>query len=509
MTTFGLERRARWWHTLYWRVGIGFVAFVVALLLVQSAIFIYWVDRPGEAQPAARPAATGDRPAAANWATPSSAADRSTSRPSWVRSPIAAARSTSCSPTARRSRAGGGPVPEGARQTALLMLRGDAPGAGQPLTGGPATYAPIQAGGMLKGFVIAAPPPLSGVLREFTRVLSPQNFLLLLGLTAVAALILVGPARRRLAGLEAAALRVAGGNLGARAADDGRDEVSMVARAFNRMSAELAARDAALQAAIRLAAAAVRRRVARAEDAADVDARLSRDPADGRRRPAAPIAAHRYLGTVLDETHAARADRRRPRRSRPRREPRRDPRRARLRAGAGVRARDAAARARGAAAIDHHPRRRRARRRSALRRSGSPRAGRREPGRQRAALRARRRHDRARRGGLGRHRLPQGGRHRRRHRGRAPAARLRSLLQGGSGAGRGRRRLGAARQRAGAVHRQGDRRAPRRPHRGVERAGPHRLHRDAAARQRRRRRAWSGRRGSVSRPRTCSRRPTR
>jgi hypothetical protein len=51
MTTPGLERRARWWNTLYWRIGLGFVACVVVLLLVQSAIFIYWVDRPGEGNP--------------------------------------------------------------------------------------------------------------------------------------------------------------------------------------------------------------------------------------------------------------------------------------------------------------------------------------------------------------------------------------------------------------------------------------------------------------------------
>jgi hypothetical protein len=107
--------------------------------------------------------------------------------------------------------ADGRPVPEGARDTAPLMLRGDPPGPGRPMFGGPATYAPIHAGGVLKGFVIAAPPPISGVLREFTRVLSPQAFLLMLGLTALAALVLVGPARRRLAGLEAAALRVAAG----------------------------------------------------------------------------------------------------------------------------------------------------------------------------------------------------------------------------------------------------------------------------------------------------------
>jgi signal transduction histidine kinase len=154
---------------------------------------------------------------------------------------------------------------------------------------------------VLKGFVIASPPPVSGVLREFTRALSPQTFLLLLGLTAVAALILVGPARRRLAGLEAAALRVAGGDLGTRAADDGHDEVSMLAGAFNRMSAELAARDAALQVAMH----------SRRQLFADVSHELKTPltsmrgcletlqmddgalPADRR---------HRYLGTVMDET---------------------------------------------------------------------------------------------------------------------------------------------------------------------------------------------------------------
>jgi len=56
------------------------------------------------------------------------------------------------------------------------------------------------------------------------RVLSPLNFLLLLGLTAVAALILIGPARRRLAGLEAVALRVA-----ARRRAAGRDRVTTAA----------------------------------------------------------------------------------------------------------------------------------------------------------------------------------------------------------------------------------------------------------------------------------------
>ena len=341
---------------------------------------------------------------------------------------------------------------------------------------------------MLKGFVIAAPPPLSGVLREFTRVLSPQNFLLLLGLTAVAALILVGPARRRLAGLEAAALRVAGGNLGARAADDGRDEVSMVARAFNHMSAELAARDAALQAAIH----------SRRQLFADVSHEL-KTPLTSMRGyletlqmddgALPPDRRHRYLGTVLDETHAARTDRRRPRRFSPASRTAPGTLDVRVvRAGAGVRARDAAARARDAAAIDQRsaptsrptpissPAIRIASNRSSrtwspTRCATCPTAARsRSPRRSRAAT-------------------PFSG-----WPTAAPASRPSTCRTSSIASTRRIRRGRSATarrsrwQRIGAVDRQGDRRAPRRPHRGVERAGPHGLHRDAAARQRGRRR---------------------
>ncbi len=301
MTTTGRERRARWWNSLYWRVGLGFVVFVVALLLVQSAIFIYWVDRPGQAGPRQGQlrrvlTAAADLGRVFEGGAPFDV-EAVLRRHADPGAPLYAVLADGTAVAT-----GGGAVPDGVRQTALIMLRRELPAGDQPLTsGGPASYAPIQAGGLLKGMVVAAPPPISGLFREFTRVLSPQNFLLLLGLTAVAALVLVGPARRRLAGLEAAALRVAGGDLEARAPDDGRDEVSMVARAFNRMSTELAARDAALQ-----AADASRRQLF-----ADVSHEL-KTPLTAMRGyletlqmddgGLEPDRRHRYLGTVMDET---------------------------------------------------------------------------------------------------------------------------------------------------------------------------------------------------------------
>src|SRR5262249_24756746 len=60
------------------------------------------------------------------------------------------------------------------------------------------------------------------------------------------------PARRRLRALEAATDRLGRGDLAARAPETGGDEVARVARAFNRMAAELTARVEALRTSHRL-----------------------------------------------------------------------------------------------------------------------------------------------------------------------------------------------------------------------------------------------------------------
>jgi hypothetical protein len=183
MTTDGRARRARWWNSLYWRVGFGFVAFVVALLLVQSAIFIYWVERPGQAGPRHTQLRRAMRLAAAIGAglersgRVDAAAMLQAERAEGGSLYVVLADGTATGP-------GGAVAPDNALRTARLMLRGEAPRTDEELSfGGPATFAPIQAGGRLAGFVVAAPPPASGFLREFTRVLSPSNFLLLLVLT--------------------------------------------------------------------------------------------------------------------------------------------------------------------------------------------------------------------------------------------------------------------------------------------------------------------------------------
>lgn len=107
--------------------------------------------------------------------------------------------------------------------------------------------APIEHHGAVVGVVWV--PPLTGVRRVADQIGTPLAvgaFLLLLAGTALAALVIFRPAQARLRALEDAARRFGEGDLTARAPAIGGDEVSAVADAFNRMAADLAARQAQL-----------------------------------------------------------------------------------------------------------------------------------------------------------------------------------------------------------------------------------------------------------------------
>ena len=42
-----------WYRSLYWRVGLGFVAFLAALLVAQALVFVWLASRTAGAFPAA------------------------------------------------------------------------------------------------------------------------------------------------------------------------------------------------------------------------------------------------------------------------------------------------------------------------------------------------------------------------------------------------------------------------------------------------------------------------
>jgi two-component system sensor histidine kinase BaeS len=110
----------------------------------------------------------------------------------------------------------------------------------------------VQVDNELRGLVVLPPPPGSAILRDVARLLSLPGILLVLAATTGVVVIVFAPARHRLSALERAAERLGGGELTARAPEDGADEIARVAAAFNRMAAELAARDEALRSSDRL-----------------------------------------------------------------------------------------------------------------------------------------------------------------------------------------------------------------------------------------------------------------
>ena len=92
-------------------------------------------------------------------------------------------------------------------------------------------------------------PPLTGLQRVAAEIGTPLAIgavLLLVAGTVVATLVIFRPAQARLSAVEEAARRFGEGDLSARAPEIGGDEVAAVAAAFNRMAADLAARQAQL-----------------------------------------------------------------------------------------------------------------------------------------------------------------------------------------------------------------------------------------------------------------------
>jgi signal transduction histidine kinase len=120
--------------------------------------------------------------------------------------------------------------------------------------------------------------------------------------TALIALVVFGPVRRRLKGVQAATERLGAGDLSARAPDHGSDEVAALARSFNQMADELATRARALEASDRT----------RRQLMADVSHELM-TPLTAMRGyvetltmpevPLDPQTRQRYMGIITDETH--------------------------------------------------------------------------------------------------------------------------------------------------------------------------------------------------------------
>jgi two-component system OmpR family sensor kinase len=311
-----------WYRSFYWRVALGLFAFLALTLAAEAAIFLWMSDLISGSLPARQPARAvriiaSDVGAAL-------AADPQLDLEDYIDdqyenvlqtfvvvmddgrvfsnddSVPAGELDLLLQDMRRRPPAGGRQEPPG-RRPADGERRAPPPGRG----GGPRRdMAPILVNGAPVGRVaiMTARPPMLRALRRYGPTLAVVAGLVLAGGTLVIALVVFGPARRRLKDVQDATTRLGGGDLAARAPEHGGDEIAALGRSFNRMADELASRATALDASDR----------ARRQLLADVSHELM-TPLTAMRGYVETLAMsearfdaptrERYLRIALEETH--------------------------------------------------------------------------------------------------------------------------------------------------------------------------------------------------------------
>jgi signal transduction histidine kinase len=269
----------RWYRSLYWRIALGLIAFLALMLAAEGGLFLWMADRIAGSMPARSP-----RRLAALVASDLGTALAANSRldienyiqeqfghtlqtfvvimrdgqilanhddvPPQLLDAVRAELEFMESRGPRRFGRRGG-WGEG-------LGRGDGPPAGalerrprppRPLRRG--EFAPILVGGEPVGRVVVLPggPPFSRIVGQFGPTIALVAAGVLIVGTTLIALVVFGPARRRLKAVQSATERLGAGDFDARAPEHGGDEVTAVARSFNRMADELASRTRALEAA--------------------------------------------------------------------------------------------------------------------------------------------------------------------------------------------------------------------------------------------------------------------
>ena len=200
--TSSAGRRPLWYSSFYWRIAISFVVFV-AVVLVGQSVMVSYLARSTDAFGPGNPNAAAT--AIATEAGAELARDRP-ARPHGV--PEAALRRRAAGGVHRdEGRPHGGQL--GPRTEPRHPPAGGRAAAGRATGGRPARARHRPGGqradpdrGELQGLVVLPPPPPRGVLSDAGRLLSLPGTLVLLAATAIAAIVIFAPARRRLRALE-------------------------------------------------------------------------------------------------------------------------------------------------------------------------------------------------------------------------------------------------------------------------------------------------------------------
>ena len=264
-----------WQRSLYWRIATGVIGFLAAMLVVEVIVYVWAVAESGRTLPGGSSlqfaqSIAQDLSAAIEVAPDLDIAHylneeySRTTHPFFVTmtdgSVIAigsdppdrwvAATRTHLRRLTNRNAAG-----ERAerRQDAGLRGRHGSPPLPIPPPGPEAMELgfmpiPFAVDGNILGTVTVAPrAPFTFVLTRYAPLLGLVAAGVLMVSAVMTSVLVFGPPRRRLRGLEDAARRLGSGDLTARAPERGGDEISAVASAFNTMAEDLAERAQALE----------------------------------------------------------------------------------------------------------------------------------------------------------------------------------------------------------------------------------------------------------------------
>lgn len=271
---------------MYWRISLGFVAFLIVVVAAQTGAVVWLISTMEVAPGPPSPSVTrliADELSQALTTNPTLDLGQFFHQQYEERLPIVAVMrdgrvvsSNGAQPPADLLAEAGGRLSTGALAFGPLPVPGAQPEGRGPWDGrggwegrggrgpgfgpGPGPgggrrgglprrgIAPVIVRGQLVGLVVANP---QSAWRQIGPTLIVVGLLFVAAGTTSAAFLIFGPVRRRLGSLEDAARKVGGGDLTAQAREDGGDEVAGLAQTFNQMTRDLGARAEQLQAADR------------------------------------------------------------------------------------------------------------------------------------------------------------------------------------------------------------------------------------------------------------------
>lgn len=319
-----------WHQSLYWRIALGLVAFVAVLLAAEGALFLWVSERLAGSMPARSPrqlaALVAQDVGAALTRDPNldlesyladqyenvirtfiivlrdgRVASNHDDVPAEILARLRAENAFLLERERRRGR-GPGERPDAERFEGGLPSRRPRPGGAGPRSIG--EVAPVFVDDAQAGRVIVwdADRPFWRIVRRLGPTMAVIGGTVLAVGTALIALVVFGPVRRRLKDVQGATERLGAGDLTARAPEHGGDEVAALARSFNQMADELAARARALQASDRT------RRQLMADVSHELMTPLTamRGYIETLTMPEVqldPQTRQRYMGIITDETH--------------------------------------------------------------------------------------------------------------------------------------------------------------------------------------------------------------